>query len=98
VTQLNLEDKQQLDLEVKTAGGIAFDAVNVGWDVRNGFPSIYSILSGGMPAWSGEPVSAETALNHSVVWACYRLISESIGLIPCVMLQRKNGAKSPAFA
>ena len=31
VTQLNLEDKQQFDIEQKTAGGIAFDAVNVGW-------------------------------------------------------------------
>ena len=86
-----------LDIEQKTAGGIAFDAINVGWYARNGFPAIYSILSGGMPAWSGEPVSAETALNHSVVWACYRLISESIGLIPCIMLQRKATGKEPAL-
>jgi HK97 family phage portal protein len=73
--------------------GLSFDAVNVGWYSRNGFPGIYSILSGGLPAWSGEPVSIETALNHSVVYACYALISESIGMIPAVMLQKRKGEK-----
>lgn len=77
-------------LDLKASGGISFDAVNVGWYSRNGFPGIYSILSGGMPAWSGEPVSVETALNHSVVWACNRIISESIGFIPAIMMQRKG--------
>jgi hypothetical protein len=79
----------KLDLK---AGGISFDAVNAGWYARNGFPGIYSILSGGFPAWSGEPVSTETALNHSVVWACNRIISESVGFIPAVMLQQKGDA------
>lgn len=74
-------------------GGVSFDAVNAGWYARNGYPGIYTLLSGGMPAWSGEPVSLETALNHSVVWACNRLISETQGATPLVMLQRKNGAK-----
>src|SRR5690242_12668293 len=86
-----------ISLDLKTAGGISFDAVNVGWYARNGFAGIYSILSGGMPAWSGEPVSIETALNHSVVWACNRLISESTGFLPLVMLQQKNGRKDVAL-
>ena len=80
-------------LAVKYAGGISFDAVSAGWYLRNGFPNIYSILTGGMPAWSGEAVSVETALNHSVVWACNKIISESIGFLPALVLQEKNGAK-----
>ena len=52
-----------VSLDLK-AGGFSFDAVNVGWYARNGYPGIYSIMSGGMPAWSGEVVSLETALNQ----------------------------------
>lgn len=82
-----------IQLGLKAGPGQVFDAVNVGWYARNGFPSIYSILSGGLPSWSGEPVSVETALNHSVVWACNRIISESTAFLPCVMLQRAGEAK-----
>ncbi len=89
-------DSKPVSLDLKAAGGFSFDAVNVGWYARNGYPGLYSILSGGMPAWSGEVVSLETALNHSVVWACTRLISEATGFIPLVMLQEKNGVKNPA--
>lgn len=87
---------EPIKLDLKAAGGVSFDAVNAGWYARNGYPGIYSIMSGGFPAWSGEPVSTETALNHSVVWACNRIISESVGFIPAVMLQRKGDAKQPA--
>jgi HK97 family phage portal protein len=82
----------KLDIETK-AGGISFDAVNAGWYARNGYPGIYSILSGGMPAWSGEPVSVETALNHSVVWACNRIISESVGFLPLIMMRETTKGK-----
>lgn len=73
-----------------------FSAINVGWYARHGFPGIYSALTGGMPAWSGEPVSRQTALNHSVVWACNRIISETQGATPLNMLQRKGNAKELA--
>jgi HK97 family phage portal protein len=83
-------------IESKYAPGIAFDSVQAGWYLRQGYPTIYSILTGGAPAWSGESVSVETALNHSVVWACNRIISESIGFIPAVLMQRKAGAHKHA--
>ena len=54
-----------VSLDLKAAGGFGFDAINAGWYARNGYPGIYSIMSGGMPAWSGEVVSLETAVNHS---------------------------------
>lgn len=82
--------------ERKYAGGISFDAVSAGWYLRQGYPQIYSILTGGMPAWSGEAVSIETALNHSVVWACNRVISESIGFIPALMMQNTSSGKRKA--
>jgi HK97 family phage portal protein len=83
--------------EIKAAGGISFDAVNAGWYARNGYPGIYSIMSGGMPAWSGEAVSIETALNHSVVWACNRIISETVAMLPLVMLQTVKDTKRVAY-
>lgn len=90
---------ETLELDIsgrKSGGGVSFDAVNAGWYARNGYPGIYTMLSGGMPAWSGEPVSLGTALNHSVVWACNRLISETQGATPLAMLQQKKNAKELA--
>lgn len=82
---------------VKSAGGLAFDLTSVEWYARNGYPQLYSLLGGGSQAWSGETVSLETALNHSVVWACYRIISESIGFIPAVVIQEAaDGQVQPA--
>ena len=80
---------------VKSAGGVAFDAVSAGWYLRNGYPQIYSILSGGLPTWSGEAVNLQTSLNHSVVWACNRIISESIGFIPAILMREKGDEVNP---
>jgi HK97 family phage portal protein len=84
------------NLSLKTFVGPTFNPVNVEWYARNGYPGIYSILSGGAPAWSGEPVSVGTALGHSVVWACNRLISESVGFLPLPLLRRRGGASTVA--
>lgn len=89
-------DPISLGLENKQTFNVGFDMQNVGWYARNGYPGIYSLLSGGEPAWSGESVSVSSALNHSVVWACNRLISESVGFMPLVMLQRKGEDKQVA--
>lgn len=83
---------------VKFAGGVTFDTVNAEWYARNGYPQIYAMLTGGVPAWSGETVSIQSALNHSVVWACYRIIAESIGFLPAeVMQQTSPGNSQPAL-
>lgn len=82
--------------EGKGVGDVSFDLVNAGWYARNGYPRLYELLTGGMPAWSGETVSLQTAMNHSVVWACNRLISETQGATPLNMLQQKNGVKALA--
>lgn len=90
--QLSVPETEQKSF----AGGVSFDAITAGWYARNGYPGIYSILSGGMPAWSGEPVSIDTALQDSTVWACNRIISETVGFIPLSMLKREAGSKEVA--
>jgi HK97 family phage portal protein len=63
---------------------------------QDGYERIASILSGGAPTWSGEAVNLRTALQHPVVWACNGIVSGSIGFIPAVLMQKKNGAKQEA--
>ena len=63
---------------------------NPGWYERHGFRQIASALGWGNQSWSGENVNIHTALNHSVVWACNRIISETAGFLPCVMMQRSG--------
>jgi HK97 family phage portal protein len=84
-------------LSTFTPGTPAFSAgEDLGWYALNGFPRMYSALSRGMPSHSGETVTLESALGHSVFWACNRLICETEGSTPLAMLQRKGGAKQLA--
>ncbi len=57
---------------------------------RNGYPRLAANMLGGTPAWSGEAVSRDTALTLSTVYACNKIISESVGFLPLQMLQRKG--------
>lgn len=81
--------------EAKGIADISFDTVTAAWYRNNGYNRIAQLLMGGMPAASGEIVSLQTAMNHSVVWACNRLISETQGSTPLVM-QRQKGAATQA--
>lgn len=84
-----------VSLDLKT-GNPEFNTTNVDWYARNGYPQIHAALSGGLPAWSGESVSLRTALQHSVVWACNRIISETIGYLPANVMQSARGEKRHA--
>jgi len=91
-------DPVTLDLATTTpeeqkAINFTFDTVNVGWYARNGYPGLYYLLAGGLPAWSGEPVNLQTALNHSVVWACNKLICESVGSLPLILMRNTDKGK-----
>jgi HK97 family phage portal protein len=57
------------------------------------YPSLFAQLAGGAPAWSGESVSRNNALNHSVVYACLRLISETLGYLPSTPMIKRGGSK-----
>ena len=75
------------------------EALTTEWYWRNGYFNIANALGAGAGALMVR-VSASTlhsAMNHSVVWACNRIISETVGFIPLVMLQaeRAEGVKEP---
>ncbi len=80
----------------KKAAAFSFDTISAGWYARNGYYGIYNALSGGLPAWSGEPVSTDTAMGLSTVWACNKVISESVGILGLDMMQEKGGKKESA--
>lgn len=81
-------------LSLKSAmGTIPLELVNAEWNARNGFRNISAAWNGGAASWSGERVSLDTALTHSVVWACRRIISESIAFMPLSMMQSTNQGK-----
>ena len=60
---------------------------------RNGFNKLNSI---GQGSFSGERVTVDTALNHSVVFACLRMISEPCAMLPLSLMQAKNGQRRTA--
>jgi len=84
------------DLGLKDVSGAGFGTWDASWYERNGYPNVAAALGAGSSSWSGESVSIPAAMNHSVVWACYRLISETVGMLPCVMLQSTGSDKRVA--
>lgn len=66
------------------------------WLARNGFYRMAGSWGEGAPSWSGQVVTNETALNHSVVWCCRRIISESVGGMPLELMQANGAYKEPA--
>jgi HK97 family phage portal protein len=57
------------------------------WYQREGYYGLAAALSLGSPTWSGDRVNLNSALNHSVVWQCNRVISEPVGFLPLSMMQ-----------
>jgi HK97 family phage portal protein len=51
-------------------------------------------LFGANPTTSGESVTAETSLQFSAVFACVRIISETIASLPINLFEVKNGKSS----
>ena len=81
------------------AKALSFEAFTTDWYAQNGYGNIYAALGGGPMSWSGERVTLANALNHSVVWACNRIISETVAFVPLVMLQvDKDPAKGKQVA
>lgn len=67
------------------------------WYAHHGYPKLSRLHGEGSSSWSGESVSEATALNHSVVWACKRRISECVAMLPLLMTQKTDKGKSPAI-
>jgi HK97 family phage portal protein len=67
---------------------VSIEAINNDWYLRNGYYGIYSAAGGSSTSWSGEAMNAALAMNHSVVWACRKLISETVAFLPLIMFQQ----------
>ena len=73
------------------------EALTTEWYWRNGYFNIANALGTGSGlSWSGERVTLHSALNHSVVWACNKIISEAVGFIPLLMMQDGTNGKQLA--
>lgn len=77
--------------------GIVFSPTNIEQYARNGYPRIVELL-GGTQSWTGEAVTTGSALALSTVWACNKVISESVGFLPLNMRQRKGNKQELATA
>lgn len=75
---------------------ISFTTENVGWYADNGYKQLYELLGGGAPAWSGETVTTQSALALSTVFACTRIISETLASLPLQFMQDRDGGRYEA--
>lgn len=92
-----LSDSEPIALNLKNLTFNTVDVPDGRWLISNGYFGTAAALGAGMPAWSGESVSIDKALQHSVVWACNRIISESIGIMPAVLMQETAQGKRVAI-
>lgn len=69
----------------------------INWLVKSVAGRVTTIQSaaGGNDSYSGEIVNQQTAMQIATVWACIRLISETIATLPMIMYERdaKGGRK-----
>jgi HK97 family phage portal protein len=62
--------------------------------MRNGYYRFAAILGFGGPSDSGEPVTQQTMLTLSAVWACSKTLAESFGQLPLHLYEEsKSGNK-----
>lgn len=66
------------------------------WYRDNGFKRFWALLGGGGPSEAGVSVSPDSALRNSVVWACVRVISETLACLPLNLMQDVKGEKRVA--
>jgi HK97 family phage portal protein len=71
-----------------------FSRIGSAWSAfRNNVTSldIFRYLYGGSPSAAGENVNAETAMRCAAVYACVRVLSESVAQLPLHVYRRKTG-------
>ncbi len=60
------------------------------------YPRLYRLLGAGMPTHAGRAVNERTALNCSTVWACQRVIAETLASLPLLVMRQTADGKFPA--
>ena len=57
-------------------------------DEHSGRGLVPSVMRGGM-TFAGAPVTIDTALTYATVFACVRVLSESVSSLPCILYRRR---------
>lgn len=60
------------------------------------YPEIARAVGWGEPSWSGKTLDEWQALNLSTVWACYRVIAETVASLPLHLMAYTVDGKVPA--
>jgi HK97 family phage portal protein len=63
--------------------------------IFTGIPPYPQNWLGSQPAYAGVPVTNDTAMRHSTVWACIRLIASTIAQMPLNAVETVNGVATP---
>ena len=81
-------------LEEKMFTDFSFDTTLFGaaeYYRRHGYDRLAAMLSAGLPGWANEVVTYETANNLPAVYACRRIICETMASLPMRPIVRDNG-------
>lgn len=71
-----------------------FDGV---WESSSDSQDFLNVMSGYFPTSSGINVNINTAMRHSIVYACVKVLSESISSLPLVLYKEdENGKREKA--
>ena len=78
-------------------------AAAANWFARNGYYRMAGIMGYGSASDSGENVNLQTMLSLSTVWACSKVLSESMASLPCHLYEetksgREKQVDSPLYA
>lgn len=81
--------------------GLSFTPASIASEELRKFYAIHPAISEALgvswaPTYTGKSVTEATALNCSVVWACVRLISETVASLPLHILQQTPTGKAVA--
>jgi HK97 family phage portal protein len=60
------------------------------------YGDLFDLMSVSTPTYAGPPVTEENAMRSSAVYACIRIISESIAALPLVLYKQSGRDKSKA--
>lgn len=54
------------------------------------------LLGYGYDSYTGKPVSSQSAMQLTTVFGCIRVLSESVGMLPCKLFEQKSDHKQVA--
>ncbi len=70
-------------------------AILAGYSPRD--PAIAAIFGRGNMSTAGTNVTPETAMQHTAVWACVRVLAETVASLPLIMYQRTDKGRRRAI-